>query len=73
MSMMIVPGYAWTVHRAGANRKVHRAMGDTNPRFRYDQILQTDLDLMDRLTEDYTSVLPGDSAGPVGVQLQILV
>ena len=37
--MMIVPGYAWTVHRAGANRKVHRAMGDTNPRFRYDQIM----------------------------------
>merc|ERR1719321_1380572 len=36
--------------------RVHRAMGDTNPRFRHDQILQTDLDLMDRITEDYTSV-----------------
>jgi len=32
--------------------RVHRAMGDANPRFRYDQILQTDLDLPERFTED---------------------
>lgn len=33
--------------------KVNRAMGDPNPRFMYDSIIMTDLDLPERSTEDY--------------------
>jgi len=33
--------------------RVNRAMGDPNPRFMYDSIIMTDLDLPERTTEDY--------------------
>merc|ERR1719329_1318585 len=33
--------------------RVNRAMGDPNPRYRYDSILVTDLDMPERTTEDY--------------------
>jgi len=33
--------------------RMNRRMGDTNPRFMYDSILITDLDLPERTTEDY--------------------
>merc|ERR1712203_1282005 len=33
--------------------KINRAMGDPNPRYMYDSILLTDLDLPERTTEDF--------------------
>jgi len=33
--------------------RINRAMGDPNPRFMYDSIVMTDLDLPERTTEDY--------------------
>merc|ERR1719343_409424 len=33
--------------------RINRAMGDPNPRFMYDSIVITDLDLPERTTEDY--------------------
>merc|ERR1719499_1079363 len=33
--------------------RVNRAMGDVNPRYMYDSIVMTDLDLPERTTEDY--------------------
>merc|ERR1712066_475050 len=33
--------------------RINRAMGDPNPRYMYDSIVMTDLDLPERTTEDY--------------------
>merc|ERR1719282_759893 len=33
--------------------RINQAMGDPNPRFMYDSIVITDLDLPERTTEDY--------------------
>ncbi|CAK9100403.1 unnamed protein product [Durusdinium trenchii] len=39
--------------------RLNRAMGDANPRYMYDSILITDLDLPERTTEDYEAALAG--------------
>merc|ERR1719235_1756918 len=53
-AMRIRPGSVLGLPRATSNfTRINRELGDPNPRFMYDSVLMTDLDLPERTTDDY--------------------